>query len=161
MSTIVVVKKNGFAAIAADTLTTFGSMKESANFIVNHEKIIKYKDNYLAITGSGSYQQALEDLLFNNEQEVSFNSTTSIFRAGLWIHDELKENYFLRPSEENDTFETSRADILIANSFGIFALTEYRYVQSFPNFTPMEAETNMRSARCIPFTMTKTKRRKT
>ena len=58
-----------------------------------------------------------------------------IFRAGLLIHQELKDNYFLRPDDaDSDSFETSRADILIANPFGIFALTEYRYVQEFSKF---------------------------
>lgn len=134
MTTIVVVKKNGCAAIAADTLTMFGHTKESADYIVNSEKIIKYHDNYLAITGSGSFQMALEDLLLNYEKKVSFHSTIDVFRAGLWIHDELKENYFLRPDDDDDSFETSRADILIANSSGIFALTEHRFVQEFSKF---------------------------
>ena len=135
MTTLVVVKKGGFAAIAADTLTTFGHMKESAKYIVNHEKIIRYDENYLAITGSGSFHQALEDLLSNYEGKISFGSTADIFRAGLWIHDELKENYFLRSdTDDEDSFETSRADILIANACGIFALTEYRYVQEFSKF---------------------------
>ena len=135
MTTIVVVKKNGLAAIAADTLTTYGHSKESAKYVVNSEKIIKYHESFLAVTGSGSFQQALEDLLSTYEKRVAFESTADIFRAGLWIHDEMKENYFLRSdSDDSDSFETSRADILIANPSGIYALTEYRYVQEFSKF---------------------------
>lgn len=135
MTTIVAVRKNGYAAIAADTLTSFGHTKESANYVVNSEKIFKYRDNYLAMTGWGSFQQALEDFLSNTKHKISFNSTADIFRASLLIHRELKENYFLRPDDsDSDSFETTRADILIANSFGIFALTEYRYVQEFSKF---------------------------
>ena len=135
MTTIVVVKKNGYAAIAADTLTTFGHTKETANYVVNHEKIFKYRESYLAVTGAGGFQQALEDFLQSVEEEIPFAKVNDIFRAGLLFHQELKENYFLRPDDADaDSFETSRADILIANPFGIFALTEYRYVQEFSKF---------------------------
>jgi ATP-dependent HslUV protease subunit HslV len=135
MTTIVVVKKNGYVSIGADTLTSFGNTKESAEYVVNHEKIIKYRENYLAMTGWGSSQQALEDFLERTKKKFSFDNVANIFRAGLLIHQELKERYFLRPDDsETDSFETSRADILIANPFGIFALTEYRYVQEFSKF---------------------------
>jgi hypothetical protein len=50
MTTIVAVKKNGYATIAADTLSLWGNMKESAEHIVNHEKILKFQDNYLGFT---------------------------------------------------------------------------------------------------------------
>ena len=135
MTTIVVVKKNGNAAIAADTLTTFGSTKESAEYIVNSEKIIKYRENYLAITGWGGLQHALENFLNKTKKKIFFDNVSNIFQAGLLIHKELKDKYFLRPEDsERDSFETSRADILIANPYGIFGLTEYRYIQEFSKF---------------------------
>jgi ATP-dependent protease HslVU (ClpYQ) peptidase subunit len=135
MTTIAVVKKNGFAAIAADTLTTFGSLKESADYIINHGKIFRYRDNYIATSGWAASQHALKDFLGATKKDISFASVDEIFRAGLLIHRELKENYFLRPEEgDSEPFETSRSDILIANPNGIFALTEYRYVQEFSKF---------------------------
>lgn len=133
MSTIVVVKKDGFAAIAADTLTTFGNTKESAEYIVNSEKIFKYKENYLGVTGSASLAIAVEDFLKQTKKKVSFQSATDIFRFGLLLHKELKENYFLRADDEED-FETFRGDILILNSTGVFGLSSYRYVQEFTKF---------------------------
>ena len=48
MTTISVVRKGGVAAIAADTLTKWGSGKESAKYIANSEKIIQVGDNYIA-----------------------------------------------------------------------------------------------------------------
>jgi ATP-dependent protease HslVU (ClpYQ) peptidase subunit len=135
MTTLAAVKKNGYAAIAADTLTTFGSLKESAEYVVNHRKIFKYRDNYIALSGWGTSQHALEDFFAGTKKEISFGSVGEIFRAGLLIHRELKENYFLRAEDgDSDAFETSRSDILIANPSGIFALTEYRYVQEFSKF---------------------------
>ncbi len=44
------------------------------------------------------------------------------------------ENYFLRFEDDDEPFETSRLDFLIANQFGIFSLTEHRYVQEFSRF---------------------------
>ncbi|MGI8642297.1 MAG: hypothetical protein ACR2MG_20395 [Pyrinomonadaceae bacterium] len=133
MSTIVVVKKDGLATIAADTLTTFGNTKESAEYIVNSEKIFKYRENYLGVTGSASLGIAVQDFLAKAKKKVSFENAADIFRFGLHLHKELKENYFLRPDDEED-FETFRGDILIANPNGIFGLSSYRYVQEFSKF---------------------------
>jgi ATP-dependent protease HslVU (ClpYQ) peptidase subunit len=134
MSTVVVVKKNGYAAMAADTLTTWGSTKESAEYVVNHNKIISYKDNFLGITGAGSFQMPFVHFLENTKQKILFDNPFNIFQAGLMIHRVMKELYFVRPDEENAAFETFQADILIANPHGIFGMTEYRYVQEFSKF---------------------------
>ena len=74
MSTIVVVKKDGYATIAADTLTTFGNTKESAEYIVNSEKIFKYRENYLGVTGSASLAIAVEDFLKQTKKKLFKNS---------------------------------------------------------------------------------------
>ena len=133
MSTIVVVKKDGLATIAADTLTTFGNTKESAEYIVNSEKIFKYRENYLGISGSASLAIAVQDFLERTKKKVSFENSGDIFRFGLNLHKELKETYFLRPDDEED-FETFRGDILIANPSGIFGLSAYRFVQEYSKF---------------------------
>lgn len=134
MTTIAVVKKDGLAAIAADTLTRYGGTKETAKYIANHEKIYKYKQNYLAMTGWGATQQAVEDFLTTTKEKLSFDNTGAIFASGLLLHNALKNNYFLRAEDGDDPFETSRLDILIANAYGIFSLTEHRYVQDFSRF---------------------------
>ncbi len=133
MSTIVVVKKNGLATIAADTLTTFGNTKESAEYIVNSEKIFKHNENLLGVTGSASLGIAVQDFLTRTKKKVSFENAADIFRFGLILHKELKETYYLRADDEED-FETFRGDILIANPNGIFGLSSYRYVQEFSKF---------------------------
>ena len=98
MSTIVVVKKDGLATIAADTLTTFGNTKESAEYIVNSEKIFKYRENYLGISGSASLAIAVQDFLERTKKKVSFENSGDIFRFGLNLHKELKETYFYDPT---------------------------------------------------------------
>ncbi len=90
MSTIVVVKKNSETVIAADTLTTYGNTKESAEYVVNHEKLFKFQDNFLGISGSASLGIAVEDFLSKSSKKISFESVAKIFRFGLVLHKELK-----------------------------------------------------------------------
>ena len=93
MSTVVVVKKDGYVSIAADTLTTSGNMKESAEYVVNSRKILEYDAGYLGITGSASLGMAIGDFLSKQKTKISFSTISEIFRFGLLIHKELKENY--------------------------------------------------------------------
>ncbi|MEP7075189.1 MAG: hypothetical protein ABI878_05205 [Acidobacteriota bacterium] len=86
------------------------------------------------MTGWGATQQAVEHFLETHEEKLSFENARSIFLSGLIIHNALKNDYFLRPDNGDEPFETSRLDMLIANSSGIFSLTEHRYVQSFSRF---------------------------
>src|SRR5919107_412847 len=123
MSTIVAVKKNGQVAIAADTLTMWGSMKESAEHVANNEKILKFQDNYLAFTGSASFRLVVGHWLGNVRRKPKLDSVESIFDAWLEFHRDLKEKYFLRPDDqETDDFETSRMNVLIVNPSGIFSV---------------------------------------
>ncbi len=134
MSTIVAVKKNRVAAVAADTLITFGNTKESAEYVVNCQKIVSYKDNFLAVSGSSNVQIALEDYLFKSKENIKFKTISEIYRFGLLFHKELKDNHFLRAEDNDDDFETFRGDIVIANPNGIFGLSSYRYVQEYSKF---------------------------
>lgn len=119
--------------ISADTLTTCGNTKESAAYVVNHEKIIEWRGSYLGITGSASLQIAVQDFLQKRKKATPLNEITQIYRFGLELHKDLKEEYFLRPDDEED-FETFRGDILLANPHGIFGLSSYRYVQEYSKF---------------------------
>lgn len=134
MTTIAVVKKDGIAAIAADTLTKWGSAKESAAYIANHEKILRVGDSYLAITGSATFKMVLKDY-FESATDVRLSTASEIFRAWNRLHSALKERYFLMPEEDKeDALESSRMDVLIANPRGIFGVSGHRTVQEFSRF---------------------------
>ena len=134
MTTIAVVKKDGIAAIAADTLTKWGSAKESAAYIANHEKVLRVGDSYLAITGSATFKMVLKDY-FESATDVRLSTTPEIFRAWNRLHSALKERYFLMPEEDKeDALESSRMDVLIANPRGIFGVSGHRTVQEFSRF---------------------------
>ena len=62
MTTVVVTKKGGIACIAADTLATYGDMRESADLIANSDKLVRIGDAWVAPTGPASAQLVLKHL---------------------------------------------------------------------------------------------------
>lgn len=135
MTTLAVVKKNGVVAIAADTLTKWGSNKESAAYIANHSKLIQLGDSWLAVTGYTTFILILKDYFSNPAVTPDFASVGGIFRTWQNLHGALKDQYFLLAGEDkDDDLESSQMDVLIANSHGIFGVAEHRSVQEFSKF---------------------------
>lgn len=135
MSTITVVKKNGYAAIAADTLTKWDYIKESADYIANHEKILRVGESYIGISGSMTFGQSVKDYLSHPDTEIDLSSKEAIFATWIRLHRALKQDYYLNPDEdEQSSFESTRAETLVANKYGIFGVSAYRSVQEFTKF---------------------------
>ncbi len=135
MTTVTVVKKDGRIAIAADTLTKWGCGKESAAYVTNHEKIIRVGDSFVAITGSATFKLILADYFDNLESAPEFSSAPEIFRVWNQMHAVLKEQYYLQTGEDKEEdLESTRMDVLIANTHGIFGVAAHRTVQEFSRF---------------------------
>ncbi len=135
MTTLAVVKKKGQIAIAADTLTKWGTTKESATYIVNAEKIIRVGDSYIAITGTTTFTLILRDYFASLDKPPALDSVHNIFRVWQDLHLAMKERYFLNPAEDkDDDLESSRIHVLIANPHGIFGVGAHRTVQEFSRF---------------------------
>ncbi len=135
MSTITVVKKNGYAAIAADTLTKWGYSKEPADYVVNHEKIIKVGSSYVGLAGTLTTDLALREYFSKPGARAKLTSVADIFQTWNKLHRVLKEEYFLNSTESDDrAYQSSRMDALIANPYGIFGVGPYRSVQEFTKF---------------------------
>ena len=135
MTTVTVVRKDGRVAIAADTLTKWGGGKESADYVANHEKIIRVGDSFIAITGSATFKLILSDYFSTLEMPPQLDSAESIFRVWNALHGVLKEHYFLQTGEDKEEdLESSRMDVLIANPRGIFGVAAHRTVQAFSKF---------------------------
>jgi len=135
MSTIVAVKKNNKACIAADTLTTFGEVKQSSEFDITHDKIFTYKDNYFGIVGSAAHHTVMRSALEKHGDELNFTTQLEIFESFRALHPILKDEYFLNPKDEDDDpYESSRIDALVVNSHGIFAVYSLREVFEYSKF---------------------------
>lgn len=134
MTTIVAVKKNGLAVIAADTLTTFGNTRLHASQDGSHDKILKVGDSYIGVCGSAAHHLVLASLLARSA-DVQLNSKAAIFETFRKLHPILKEECFLNPKEdEDDPYESSQITALIVNASGIYGIYSMREVFEYTEF---------------------------
>jgi len=135
MSTIVIVKKNGKACIAADSLTTFGDLRMSSDLDASSDKIQPHGDGYFGIVGSAAHSLVIESVITNKEVQLDFSGRMKIFESFRELHPILKEKYFLNPKDEDDDpYETSHIDALICNPEGIFGVYSLREVSEYNKF---------------------------
>ncbi len=135
MSTVVAVRKNGFIAIAADTLSSMGSMKLSAAYQKNAGKILRVGASYVGLTGYAVHQQVLEHVFRSAGESPRFSSVAEIFSALLILHQRLRQEYFLNPrGDEHDPYESTQMNMLIVNQSGIFGVGSLRTVTEYDRF---------------------------
>jgi len=72
--------------LPADTLTKWGSTKESARYIVNHNKIIQIGDSYVGLAGLASARFMLLDFFGSAKTSCPWIRGERIFRAWLELH---------------------------------------------------------------------------
>lgn len=135
MTTIVVVRKDRGVAIAADTMTKWGSGKETADYVANHGKLLRVGDTWLGLTGNASFKTILADYFARPRVKPRFDTPLAIFRTWQALHAALKNDYHLLPgSGEDEPLESTRFDALIANRHGIFGVVAHRTVQEFTRY---------------------------
>jgi ATP-dependent protease HslVU (ClpYQ) peptidase subunit len=134
MTTIVVVRKGNQAAIAADSLTTFGTTRLAPAYDRSPHKIIRYRDSFVGVAGSAAHQLVLENLLGKNP-DLALHGKESIYESFRRLHPLLKDEAFLNPKEEeDDPYESSQMTVMIANPSGIFAVYSMREVFEFDRY---------------------------
>lgn len=135
MSTVVVVRKNGVACIAADSLTSYGDLKLASHYDPHSEKIQTFGETHMAIVGSAAHTLVIESLLNKSDFFPDFSSRAEIFKTFSLVHSELKENYFLNAKDEDDDpYESSHIDALAINEHGIFGIYSMREVYEYSSF---------------------------
>jgi len=135
MSTIVVVKKAGRACIAADSLTSFGDLQLGSEYDADNDKILVNKDGFLGIVGSAAHQLVMESILTDKKMSIDFSSKLSVFETFRSLHPVLKEKYFLNAKDEDDDpYESTHMDALIACPHGIFGVHSLREVSEYKKF---------------------------
>src|SRR5262245_13271464 len=123
MSTIVVVKKNGKITIAADMMSTYGDRKVLPKYLNNRSKIHKCGNSYIGVLGSAAHNNVMTSILERYKSLISFRGTKEIFETYRKLHPILKEEYYINISEgDDDEYESSQIDGLIANPYGIFGI---------------------------------------
>jgi ATP-dependent protease HslVU (ClpYQ) peptidase subunit len=134
MTTIVAVRKNDEIAIAADSLTTFGDTRLTAQYDRSSEKIIHYKGTYLGLCGSAAHQLVFQSLLAKHDN-LDFSGKAAIFETFRKLHPILKDQHFLNPKEEeDDPYESTQMTALVANEHGIFGVYSMREVFEYTRF---------------------------
>ena len=135
MTIIVVVRKGGEVAIAADSQTTFGDdQKLLAGYDLHHDKIFSIGEHHLAIAGSAAHDLVLQNAL-RSLKSRDLKSRAGIFETFRKLHPKLKDHFFLRPEEEDDDpYESSQLMLLLANPHGIFGVYPMREVYEFSRF---------------------------
>lgn len=135
MSTVVVVKKAGQVCIAADSLTTFGDLRMGSDYDADSDKILACKNAYLGIVGSAAHHLVMQSIVQQPDVDMDFSSRMSIFESFRLLHPVLKEKYFLNAKDEdNDPYESTQIDALIASPHGIFGVHSLREVSEYKKF---------------------------
>ena len=135
MSTVVVVRKQGAACIAADSLTSFGDTKQASEFVADANKIIQFDNFFLGVVGSAAHHLVIKSLLKNHANKIDFSDQMSIFESLKQIHPVLKEEYFLNTKDEDqDDYESNRIDALLMTPTGIFGIYSMREVDEYTRF---------------------------
>ena len=139
MTTVVVVKKGGQVAIAADTLVTFGDTRLSHRFESN-TKIFQVETeagpSYIGMAGTVAHFPVLRKSMGSMPREMlKLGSKDEVFDTFTKLHPYLKDNFFLQTKEEDsDPYESSQFSVVIANATGIYGLYSYREVFEFKEF---------------------------
>ena len=131
MTTLTVVKKGDRVAIAADGLTTFGDTRLARSYKGEHDKILSIADSWIGICGSSAHHLVLQSA-FSKLEDVKLGSRMEVYETFRRLHPILKEHAFLNPKEDDDDpYESSQIQALIANSSGIYGVYSYREVFEF------------------------------
>jgi ATP-dependent protease HslVU (ClpYQ) peptidase subunit len=135
MSTIVVVKKAGKVCIAADSLTSFGDLSMGSDYDADSDKILQCDSAYLGIVGSAAHHLVMQSIIQQPEIKMDFSTRMTIFESFRQLHPMLKEKYFLNAKDEDDDpYESTQIDALIASPHGIFGVHSLREVCEYKKF---------------------------
>ncbi len=134
MTIIAAVQKGNKLAIAADSLTSNSRLQKSADYKVNHHKLMNYGDNIIGMAGHCAVIQVFEDLL-SQANPHDWGTRMNIFHWLLEHQAQLKDEYLIRPeASKNNVTETNWLSGLLINSHGIFGIDRLRYVTEYSKF---------------------------
>ncbi len=135
MSTLVVVKKDGFATIACDSLSTDNSVKVSPENKINNHKFFKIHDSIIGFVGWSNINNIFEDVIERQLEGLEFTTRSSIFKSLNLLHQILIDDYFINTDEKRDQpVESSQLDGCVVSPEGIFEFCSYRSVDEYSKY---------------------------
>lgn len=138
MTTIVAVRKDLQACIAADSLSCYGHIRETQKYKRSDDKIDRVGDTFIASAGEASLGLILRSYFRRPRIKASFGNCEEIFETFRRMHAVLKEDFYLNPhGDDEDSFECSQMELLIANPYGIFGVYAERSVTEYSRFYAM------------------------
>ena len=122
--------------MAAETLMSCGSRKQSARYLSSPDKILSVGDAYVGITGWSVTQTVLQSAFASDGCALAeIRTELELFEYARGLHRTLKEEYFLNARPDRDEpFESSQVTAFIMNRFGIFGLYAMRSVDRYERF---------------------------
>lgn len=136
MTTIAAARKGKKICIGADSLSLYGSRKETADHVTSTDKILKLPSMYLGFSGPAVWNEVFSHYFLHYKRfEFGFDSVDAIFAEMLKIHQAFKTEFFLTPQRDpQDLFESSEYLILLINHKGIFELDWKRNIREYSKF---------------------------
>jgi ATP-dependent HslUV protease subunit HslV len=136
MSVITVVRKGPTCAIAADSLSSYGSTLQPREFQRNESKILRYEENCFGLVGYAAHSLVLQSLIERHPGKFDLRGKSRIFETLLGLHDLLKDRYHLQTGDDlsDQPYESSQMTFFIANSAGIYLVDTYREITEIDRF---------------------------
>lgn len=137
MSTIVVVRKNGVAAMAGDFQTCQGDITVPGALRVGPGKIHRVGEAFLGIVGSMAHQNVIRSLFINKPELFRLESYDEVFETLRRIQPLLCSDYYLRTDERGEhdqEYESVQLSGLVISKGGIFSFGSHREVAEYNSF---------------------------
>ncbi|MEM9379667.1 MAG: MFS transporter [Planctomycetota bacterium] len=136
MTSIAVVRKGRTAAVAVDTLSKQGSCLVPSRHKTYPSKIVEVGGALLASAGSIALLRTLESVARHHADEFRLGSIGEVYETFRRLHGILVDEYHLMTAEDDDDqpFESSQVNLLIAAPSGIYEVQSYREVQQYNHF---------------------------
>ncbi len=137
MSTIVAVRNETSAVIAADCQSYQGNVTTPGDMRAGPGKIHRVGEAYIGIVGGLAHQNVLRSTIASNPGLFDFADTDTVFESLRKLHPILREQYYLLTQLQDDRdqeYESSQISGLIISRGGVFSFGGQRGVIEFKTF---------------------------
>lgn len=136
MSVLVVVKKGGRAAIAADSEFKQGSTIVPSEMRVSPYKIHEFDGSYIGFTGSSAHHRVFGSLAKHHKEKINFDGPENIFETFRALQTILTDDYHLITKEDSDDqpYDSNHLFGLLCNKTGIYSFQSYREITEYSQY---------------------------